>query len=308
MNSTNPDVRISYIKTKNKLRKIVSYRSNDCELRKYHQQINDFLEQRFIPSIFSKGYVKGRSIYDNAQAHMYNDYFIMLDIKDFFYNICHKQLSSKLFYEINITQANQISQKECNDIVSACSVSKRGIPLGFITSPLLSNVYLKEFDGIFYGKLKQMALSNVIYTRYADDLTISFKTDCTVKLPDTEWLIVSTADSILKRYGLHLNGHKTRSYNLYVSNHVRITGINVIKDQSGYRSLTIGRSIKKQLYWDALRCLESKDGELIQHVKGIQSFIISVEKQGYEDCYSSAMKGRLSDLGYKSLKQLIDAL
>ena len=146
MNSMNPEVKVSYIKTKNKLRKIVSYHSDDCALRKYHQQVNAFLEQRFIPSIFTKGYVKGRSIYDNAQAHMYNDYFIMLDIKDFFQNISHKQLSSKLFYEINLVQPNQISQRECNDIVNACSVSNRGIPLGFITSPILSNIYLKEFD------------------------------------------------------------------------------------------------------------------------------------------------------------------
>lgn len=308
MNSMNPDVKVSYIKTKNKLRKIVSYRSDDCALRGYHQQVNAFLEQRFIPSIFAKGYVKGRSIYDNAQAHMYNDYFIMLDIKDFFQNISHKQLSSKLFYEINLVQPNQISQRECNNIVNACSVSNRGIPLGFITSPVLSNIYLKEFDGIFYGKLKQMSLSNIIYTRYADDLTISFKTDCSTKLPDIESVIVATAESILKRYGLHLNGHKTRSYSLYISNHVRITGINVIKDQLGYRKLTIGRSVKKQLYWDALRCLENKDTMLIQHVKGIQSFILSVENQEYEDCYSSLMKNQLSVLGYKSLKDLIDSL
>lgn len=308
MNSMNPDVKVSYIKTKNKLRKIVSYRSDDCALRGYHQQVNAFLEQRFIPSIFAKGYVKGRSIYDNAQAHMYNDYFIMLDIKDFFQNISHKQLSSKLFYEINLVQPNQISQRECNNIVNACSVSNRGIPLGFITSPVLSNIYLKEFDGIFYGKLKQMSLSNIIYTRYADDLTISFKTDCSTKLPDIESVIVATAESILKRYGLHLNGHKTRSYSLYISNHVRITGINVVKDQLGYRKLTIGRSVKKQLYWDALRCLENKDTMLIQHVKGIQSFILSVENQEYEDCYSSLMKNQLSVLGYKSLKDLIDSL
>ena len=166
----------------------------------------------------------------------------------------------------------------------------------------------KEFDSIFYGKLKQRSLSNIIYTRYADDLTISFKTDCSAKLPDIESVIVATAESILKRYGLHLNSHKTRSYSLYISNHVRITGINVIKDQLGYRKLTIGRSVKKQLYWDALRCLEGKDHVLIQHVKGIQSFILSVENREYEDCYSSSMKDQLNVLGYKSLKDLIDSL
>lgn len=308
MNVSNPDVKVSYIKRKNKRRKIVSYSTEDCQLRKYHQAVNDFLCERFVPSMFSKGYVKGRSIYNNAQVHMYNDYFVMLDIKDFFHNICHKQLAAKIFYEINLLEPDQISQKECNDIVSRCSVSNRGIPLGFITSPLLSNIYLKEFDGIFYGKLKQMHLNNVIYSRYADDLTISFKTDCQERLPDVEELIVKTAESILSRYGLHLNVNKIRSYSFYISNHVRITGINIIKDNEGRRKLTIGRAIKKQLYFDALRCLETKDGELIKHVKGIQSFVLSVEKTGYESCYSPAMMNKVHQLGFRSLTALINSL
>jgi len=308
VNISNPDVKVSYIKRKNKRRKIVAYRTVDCELRKYHQTVNDFLLERFVPSIFSKGYVRGRSIFNNAQAHMYNDYFVMLDIKDFFHNICHKQLATKIFYEINLLQADQISQKECNDIVSACSIDNRGIPLGFITSPLLSNIYLKEFDGIFYGKLKQMQLNNVIYSRYADDLTISFKTDCQERLPDVEELIVKTAESLLSRYCLHLNAHKTRSYSLYISNHVRVTGINIIKDNDGRRKLTVGRSIKKQLYYDALRCLETEDGELIKHVQGLQSFILSVEKTGYESCYSPAMMSKVHELGFRSLTTLINSL
>jgi len=48
--------------------------------------------------------------------------------------------------------------------------------VGFITSPILSNIYMKEFDNIFYGRLKELGQSNIIYTRYADDMIISFNT------------------------------------------------------------------------------------------------------------------------------------
>ena len=109
MNVQHPDIKIRYIRTKNKTRKLVTYSSDDCELRVRHKRINDFIEARFIPSIFSKGYVKNRSIYHNALAHLYNDYFIMLDIKDFFPHICHKQLADKLFYEMNLLSREQIS-------------------------------------------------------------------------------------------------------------------------------------------------------------------------------------------------------
>ena len=78
MNVQHPDIKIRYIRTKNKTRKLVTYSSDDCELRVRHKRINDFIEARFIPSIFSKGYVKNRSIYHNALAHLYNDYFRFL--------------------------------------------------------------------------------------------------------------------------------------------------------------------------------------------------------------------------------------
>lgn len=308
MNVQHPDVKIRYIRTKNKTRKLVTYRSDDCELRIKHEKINEFIETRFIPSIFTKGYVKKRSIYQNALAHLYNDYFIMLDIKDFFPHICHKQLADKLFYEMNLLSDGQISMKECKDVVASCSIGSRGLPLGFITSPILSNVYMKEFDGIFYGQLKKLGLANVIYTRYADDITVSFKYTDYVAPRQLEDQIIKLAKSLLSKYGLQLNGKKTRSYNLNVSNHVRITGVNITKQPNNRRLLTVGRSVKNELYWEAIDCIKTKDPEKIAHVKGMQSFVLSVEKNGYEQCYSEAMLQQVRNYGFKSLKELIDSL
>lgn len=308
MNISHPDIVVRHIKTKNKIRKIITYRSEDCDLRIKHKKINCFIKERFIPSIFSYGYVKGRSIFDNAIAHMYNDYFIMLDIKDFFPNICHKQLSNKLYYEINLTKENQINRKECNDIIESCSINSRGLPLGFITSPILSNIYLKKFDCIFYGKLKNMGLSNVIYTRYADDIIISFKSDLKEKLSQTEDDIVSVVKTLLSRYGLQINNKKTRSYNLNISNHVRITGVNITKSSDGYRHLTVGRTLKNKLFWDAIECYETQNLEEAKIIKGLQSFILSVEKEGYETCYSEGMLKKVYSLGFDNLKSLIDSL
>ncbi|MDO5558500.1 MAG: reverse transcriptase domain-containing protein [Oscillospiraceae bacterium] len=308
MTSQNPDIVIKYIKTKNKIRKIYTYSSDDCELRKYHQKIYKFLEQRFVPSIFTKGYVKGRSIYQNAKSHMYNDYFIKLDIKDFFPHICHKQLIDKMYYEMNILEKDQISKLECINIIEKCSISNRGIPLGFITSPILSNIYLKEFDNIFYGKLKALELNNLVYTRYADDLTLSFKYNKANKCIFLEDQIINIANELLKRYGLFLNKNKTHSYNLNISNHVRITGINISILENGKRKLTVGRSEKNFLYWQAINCIRDKDKDKIKLVKGLQSYILSVEKIGSEDCYSKNMKDKVKSFGYNTLKELIDNL
>lgn len=305
---SNNDTVIRYIKTKNKIRKLVMYNSKDCMLRSRHIKILDFLKKRFVPSIFTKGYVKKRSIYQNALAHMYNDKFVMLDIKDFFPNICHTQLADKIFYEINLKRPHQISRRECFYVVRICSVNKRGIPLGFITSPILSNIYMKEFDNIFYGKLKNLGLSNIIYTRYADDITVSYKDSNKEEFKSKVCEISSLASSLLAKYGLKLNNNKTRYYDLSVSNHVRITGVNLTKQSDGSRKLTVGRAIKNKMFWEAVKCLESPERDRIYYVKGLQSFILSIEKKGSEDCYSPVMMQLINSYGHKTLKELIDSL
>jgi len=302
------DIIVLYIKTKNKVRKIVSYKSDDCELRIYHQKIADFISCNFFDSLFSKAYVKGRSILNNANAHLYNDHFILMDVENFFNSINHNVLMNHLFSELNKAQDNVITKQECRDIVSNCSVSKRGIPLGFITSPVLSNIYMKEFDGVLYGKLKKLQLQNVIYTRYADDLCVSFK-DCA----DADRMyksVISLVDDLLRRYYLRLNKKKTRTFNLLVSNHVKITGINITRDGNDYRRLTVGRKIKDDLFWNAIKCYDNSNRSLqeIEQIKGMQAFILSIEKVGYEACYSTEMLRIVEKRGYTSLTQLINKL
>ena len=73
---------VKYIKTKNKVRKIVTYKENS-ELRIYHQKVVDYLKKYTYNSIFAKAYIPHSSIYENAKAHMYNDIFIKMDIKLF---------------------------------------------------------------------------------------------------------------------------------------------------------------------------------------------------------------------------------
>ena len=152
---SNEDIKIKYIKTKNKKRKIATYINEDCYLRKEHERILKIINKNFINSIFAKAYIKQRSIYFNAESHMYNDFFIMLDVKNFFNSINHNILIDKLYYELNKRNKKLISKIECRSIVKKCSINDKGIPLGFITSTILSNVYLKDLDGILYSKLKR---------------------------------------------------------------------------------------------------------------------------------------------------------
>ena len=296
---------VKYIKTKNKVRKIVTY-TDDNELRKYHQRVADFLAKYTKNSIFAKAYVPHSSIYKNAQAHMYNDIFIKMDIKDFFPSLNHRYLAECLYYEINKNKA--ISRKECYEIVRKCSVGDKGLPLGLVSSPSLANLYMNEFDGLLYGKIKQMGLQNPIYTRYADDMVISYQAD-EAKVEQIQE-IKYVVQQLLKKVHLRLNEKKTRCYDLHRTNHVRITGISITKSEENYRHISIGRKVKNQMFWDAVNMYdqENKDYAKINHLKGYCSFALSIEKKGIESCYSDQMMKLLQQRGCNSLKELIEKL
>ena len=294
---------VKYIPKHNGYRKIVTYKENS-ELKKFHTKAKNVLDKKIIPSKFAKAYIKKRSIISNANVHRYNDIFIALDIKDFFANIKHKKLIDLLQFEL-ARNGRGVYKKDCIKIVKSCSNTDRGLLVGLKLSPILANIYLKEFDNILYGKLKKMNLPDVKYTRYADDLVISFK-NCEANLHD----IISLIQKLLKRYGLRINEKKTRIINFNVSNHVRITGINIVKDEKNFRTLSVGRQRKNELYYLAKEILDGQlnDTVKIRKVKGLQSFILSVEGVNYQKTYSYAMINEFTRRGYIDLKDFIDKL
>ena len=313
------DYKIKYIEKKGKKRKIVTYANE--EKRNEHFKINDFLVGNLRFSKFTKAYISKSSIYKNARAHMYNDIFIKYDIENFFNNIDHKLLVVLLHKQLNLVEKEKYSILEVSELISRCTYGKKGLPLGLITSPILANIYLKEFDNILYGKMKKLELSNLIYTRYADDLTISFKNPENLDLVEFKDSIVSIQEMVikfLKKYKLKLNLKKKSIINFKESNHVRITGISVTKLENNNRRLSVGKKRINKLYDDALELynkinsedyiLNKEDLYNISRIKGMQSFILSIHKNGYNHIFSSMMQRKLENLGFSSLNELINSL
>ncbi|MEI4647290.1 reverse transcriptase domain-containing protein [Bacillus cereus] len=316
----NIDYKVRYINTNGKKRKIVTYANE--KKREEHIEIKEFLERELIFSKFTKAYISKSSIYKNARAHMYNDIFVKYDIEKFFNNINHKILVEILHEQLNLNnEKDENSILEVAELVSNCIVGKKGLPLGLITSPILANIYLKTFDNILYGKLKKLGLENIIYTRYADDLTISFKNP-------NEWGVARFNEELtyieevitkqLKKYRLKLNLKKKSIINLKVSNHVRITGISITKITDDKRRLSVGKKRINKLYDDALQLyikkqnkdyvLTDEDFYHISRIKGMESFILSVHKTGYNHFFSGMMQKKLEELGFSSLGELIKNL
>lgn len=306
---SNKEFEIFKFKKNKKVRKIVAY-TTDSNLRREHVLINNYLRERVRYSKFTKGYRKGISIFDNAKAHMYNDIFIQFDIQRFFPSINHRKLTKLLYQEVKYNKYN-LSRSQSYEIVKKSSQGMKGLPLGFVTSPLLSNIYLKKFDNILYGHLKNEELDNVIYTRYADDITISFRCIANkIDYSDIKSRIEKIICDLLKEYSLKLNNKKTILTNLLESGNVKVTGVYIVNKQDNIRRLTVGRSFKKKLLWDAIQILDNieRDDFFIKQIKGKYSFVLSIEKEGIENMLSPGMRRILNEKNISSIDELFSAL
>lgn len=103
-----------------------------------------------------------------------------------------------------------------------------------------------------------MNLDNVIYTRYADDMTISFKNEIDMGMVNK---IKKMIELQLSYLGLKINEKKFRSISLFTSNHIRITGINICRvnmyNDDNYRYLSVGRSKRELIYKLSFELLDS---------------------------------------------------
>lgn len=113
-------------------------------------------------------YRKGVSIRDAVEKHSNNNYFFQTDFSNFYGSI---KLSN-----VKLSLENQLSHIFVSDIEAYISriieltVVNDHIPVGFATSPLLSNICLFKFDTEL---LKYCIEHGLIYTRYSDDIIIS---------------------------------------------------------------------------------------------------------------------------------------
>jgi len=144
------------------------------ELKEKQKQILKDLYKIYYP--FSDFYYAfGGLLFKNikllAEKHIGKNVIIRLDIKDFFDNIDKEILMDKLqtdFKEKKVKNPNILLDK-----IEEYCFYKNKIPQGAITSPFLSNIYLKEFDRVVSTITKWGYYS---YSRYFDDLTFSFNT------------------------------------------------------------------------------------------------------------------------------------
>lgn len=160
------------------------------------------------------GFIDGRSIVTNAAPHVGAAVVVKFDLKDFFPTIHYYRVlglfaslgyavgNARFGVEDTSTQVAPVLARLCCYTPDPKAWGKAHMPQGAPTSPSLSNLVCRRLDSRLNGLAKRL---NGVYTRYADDLTFSFKTD-DVNLGRFRWWI----DQVCHQEGFVVNQHKFR--------------------------------------------------------------------------------------------------
>ena len=123
----------------------------------------------------SAAYIKGKSILSNANTHRNNRYFLKMDFKDFFPSIKWKDFRPVIrAWHKKTTPGWELNRYAENLIRQTCFYSNDFLPIGYPSSPMISNAVMFTIDNEITDALSDHEkYGKVNYTRYADDLVVS---------------------------------------------------------------------------------------------------------------------------------------
>lgn len=144
------------------------------------------------------GFIKGKSIFDNAKFHLGKKIILKLDIKNFFPSISQDRVYWMFKKTFNYNH-------EISSYLSWLCTFRNQIPQWAPTSPAISNIIAGAIDKRIINYLKHIN-SDISYSRYADDMSISFKD---LKKLNIESLIIKIT-KIVEDEGFFFNIEKTK--------------------------------------------------------------------------------------------------
>jgi len=228
------------------------------------------------PSPNATAYIRGKGLIDNVLPHWGNHYFLCMDIEDFFPSVRASAILS-LFVLLGY------SHESAWYLTQLCTC-RGSLPQGGVTSPSLSNLVAVKLDRRIAGYVGKR---NIVYTRYADDMTLS--SNNREALPRCKRMLVH----IIEAEGFTPNMRKYRV--MGPRRRCVVTGLVKNNSEVGF---SIGRRTKKHMrsvMYNLL--LKGKcDGKYRNRasIEGWLRFLHSVDKPSARamDVYWNALKDR----------------
>ncbi len=248
----------------------------DPLLKNYQSIFKTFIEDilHVLPHNAAHAYVENRSTVTAMQKHYDNEskWFLQIDLKNFFNSITEEFLN-RMLYEVYPFRYIDINIYK--EMVHLAFLNNE-LPQGSVLSPTLTNLIMVPIDYQITNLLTNLNKHHYVYTRYADDITIS----CKQKFDPKE--IIAIIESVFNFYNVpfHINNDKTRFGNTSGRNyHLGIIINNHGKDKRG--QLSIGHEKNKKfraMLFNFCTTGQEWEKESVQRMLGLISYYRSIER------------------------------
>lgn len=227
------------------------------ELKKLQQRILKRLLARLSVHPAATGFEPGTSIVHNAAQHTDQAVVICMDIRDFFPQTTDDRVTH-YFQRVGWN-------REAAELLTKLTTWEGGLPQGAPTSPRLSNLVNHVLD----ARIERFTHRRKgIYTRYADDICISFPKDYPRRIRGT----VQVVRRQLKAFGYELNGKKTRILRQHQQQ--KVTGL-VVNDR-----VNVPRRMRRKLRAVEHRLNTGQRATMTrEQLEGWKALLAMVEKQ-----------------------------
>ena len=235
-------------------------------------------------SPFSFGFCvdgKGSPLVRVAEKHKNNLYVLKIDIKDFYPSISRQKVYNQF---VNIGYNSCIAS-----LLTSLCITDDCLPQGAVTSAYLANIVCRNLDYRIAGYCNRR---DIVYTRYADDLTFSCDNRDALKK------VHGMVKKILLSEGFSINSKKTMFLSPKVQK--RVLGI-TINDNSIKAPKELKRLVRSMVYNSFL----TKDYSCNDRIKGYIAYIDSIEPN-----YISKIKKYIKSLyssEYTLFNEIVDA-
>jgi RNA-directed DNA polymerase len=204
----------------------------------------------------AKAYMPKRTLMENVRFHRNKEIILKIDIADFF--------GSVNFYQVLNVFLKFGYKMPVSALLSNLCTYEGYLPQGAPTSPMLSNFIFRKVDDIIFSYCRA---NNIMYTRYADDLTFSGS----FEIKSLFRLLYQTLHS----YGFQINTTKTQVLSRCVSQ--RVT--NIVVNDKVQCTRKYRKRIRQEVYYIKKHGLE-------KHVEWINSPLTA-------DQYLASLRGRI---------------
>lgn len=209
-------------------------------------------------------YRKGFSIKNHAEFHADSRFILHLDIKNFFESITASHIHKLIYQNKDLFEKMEFDILSSVDTINKICLKNGRVSIGSVSSPIISNVVLNDFDNAIVPYCNSHGLK---YSRYADDMYVSSS-----KYIDSS--VIEMFGAELKKRSFEINYSKTR----FMSQKRRktVTGLIITCEKKVTVGLELRRRIKSMVYKKI-----TKDEGNSDVIMGYLSFLKDIEPLSY---------------------------